>query len=1130
LLLKKEDRSVKVKGANYAPIVTGDNNTLTLTPPNTEQILDYNSFIETYNKSKFSTPLDIDLQFREKEEKEFEELIDNSQILLITGSAGVGKTKFALEVCNKFATANGYVFKAILGRGADLFNDIKTIFGQNERFIVLIDDANRVGKALEYILEYYSEKVQDGSIKIILTVRDYAKDKVSENIPSRIISREIAIKQLEDKEIRDIVKHNYETLTFTALERITNISKGNPRLAIMASHVAIETNSLESLYDVSKLYNEYYSTIQKDIDNLKSSELLLAISIISFFRVIDKSNEEQMRMIENAFSISTKDFWKNVETLHDLEIVDLYENSVVKISDQILSMYLFYRAVFVDKKVDVTIFLEHFFLLHQNKFIDMLNPLIDTFHTQTILDILKEPVDNLWREHENNEDNLILIMKSFWFLKEEEILLFCSKKINALEEEKIDIEAIDFWVDIKGSQRDKLLEILSLFTYSRNITMAIELVVSYLQKRPSQVLKVINLFTKEFAYTYYSHRNNYKREDILLDILWQSTNNGEDELLSKLFIRSSSYFLKFEFEENQYRNRKTLTIQRYGLLEIDVIKRQRDTIFENVFSLFPNEIYQKDILKLLNKYPDMLGYNGVSKIEEWDKHNILNFIDNYLDPQIYEHSLVVENILKTYDRCGIEYEIEIRNKFVHHSCDVKNMLMLDDVEISLENKKDDEVTDWNEIGRIKKERLSNLIDGYSIDDWIGLFNDSITIYSSVIGREDYKLKNNFPILFSILGEKDSSLYVAVFAYYLELGNPFSLALDIRLLIDILGKEEAYNLLNKYEYNDKNEYLFRFFIALKTDEIGMNEVEKLICLYKESEIKDMAHHLDYIERYLDIQDSLLIDIVSIVLDKSKSDDKYITHLLSGLFNYTNISKKTEIYFQDNIELLKEVYLVTNKQQQHFDYNKVGLNKILNMDKSFLKDYLESYFEKEKYISIHNISGEYTILWGRDDYEELFLSLIDNMFEIKETYKIYNGGEVIKAFFTKDRNNDRANIDDKASELLKKYIALNLENEEKIIFIFELIAEFTYETISEMVESFVSKNSSFEIFKKLGFTPTYQACFGSRIPSLQKEMDFYNTISYFMNGIDLLEHKAYIKNHINLIKQEIRTEVKRDFMDD
>jgi len=1121
------NRSVKVEGDNHAPIVTGDNNTLNLTPPNTEQILDYNSFIETYNKSKFSTRLDIDFQFREKEQKEFEETINSSQIVLITGSAGVGKTKFALEECNKFATANGYIFKAILGKGADLFNDIKTVFGQDERFLVLIDDANRVGMALEYILSYYGEKVQDGTIKIVLTVRDYAKDKVSENIPSQIISQEIAINQLEDKEITDIVKHNYKTLNFIALERIANISKGNPRLAIMASSVAIETNSLVSLYDVSKLYDEYYSTIQKDIDKFKDSELLLTISIISFFRVIDKSNEEQMKMIENAFAINTKDFWKNVETLHNLEIVDLYENSVVKISDQILSIYLFYRAVFVDKKVDINIFLEHFFLLYQNKFIDMLNPLIDTFHYETIRDSLKEPVDSLWREHENNEDNLILIMKSFWFLKEEEILLYCSKQINQLDEETIDIDSITLWDEINSSQSDKLLEILSLFKYSEYISMAIKLAISYLQKRPSIFKKVLALFTKRFAYSYDSHKNNYKREEILIDILWNSSKNGEDELISKLFIRCSSYFLKFEFEENQYKNNKTIIMQRYGLLEIEVIQNQRDTIFDNIFFLFPNKLYQKDILKLLNKYSEILGYSRISKIiEEWDKDNILNFMENNLDNTLYEHCLIVENILKNYDRCHLEYDIEIKNRFKHHSCEIKNILLLDRFDISLNS---DKTLNFDEKEKIKKERLSNFIDGYSIDDLKKLFDESISIKLNTVDREDYKLRNNLEVLFDILVNKDSLLYVEVFEYYLELGNPLFLSLNIRPLIDILGKYEAYTLLNKYEYNGKNQYLFRFFMALKDDEIGMDEVEKLVSLYDKSEIKDMIHNLDYIEKYLVVQNSLFVDIVYIVLDKSKNDDKYITHLLSGLFDYTNISKKTEIYFKDNLELLKEVYLVTNKQQKHFDYTKVGLNKILNMDKSFLKDYLESYFEKERYISLYDISGNYSILWKRENYEELFLNLLDMMFEIKESKKLYNGGEVIKAFFAEEAR-DKVNLDAKPIELIKKYITSNSNNEEKIVFVFELIAEFSDETIIDMVEHFLNENSSIETFKRLRFHPISQGWSGSRVPILQKELDFYKSILKLMNGMEFLEHKVYIKERIGFVDKEIKREMKRDFMDD
>jgi len=1093
-------------------------------PSNTEQILDYESFIKVYNKSKFSTPLDIDLQFRSKEIEQFSKSISKSKILLITGIAGIGKTKFALEECNTFAKSNGYIFKAILGRSADLFNDIKSSFDTDDNFIILIDDANRVSVALDYILNYHSEKVQNGNIKIVLTVRDYAKDKINEKIPFEIRNQEIILKELEDTEISDIVKSNFNISNPSFLERITSIAKGNPRLAIMASIVAEETNSLESLYDVTSLYDKYFSSIKQDIDNFSDSQLLLTISIISFFRVIDKENDHQVEPIEKAFNLSMEDFWRSVDILHNLEVVDLYENSVVKISDQILSMYLFYKAVFVDKQVKIDIFLEHFFIMYQNKFIDILNPLLDIFNVQNISNVLRKPIDNLWEKYENDENNLIKIMKTFWFLKKDEILLFCSKKINNLEKENIDIDSIKIWEDISNNQKeDKILELLSMFKYSNEIEIAIELIIEYFKKKPTKFLEVITILTKRFGYRYDSYQYDYKQEEILIDTLWKFSKNGEDELLSKLFIRVSSELLKVEFEETKYKGNRTYQNIRYKLVERESIRIQRDNIFEKVFSLYSKDFYQKDILALINKYPELLGHLGISKVEEWDKNNILNFMDKNLDNHLYEDCIIVEKILKNYDRCNIKYDVKLKEKFKHHYCDIKNILMLDSIDISLENK-EEKKTDWTVIEEIKKERLLNLVEGYSIDEWQNLFDVSKVIYSSNVDREEYKLKNNLEILFNLLLKIDRGLYIEVFTHYLKLENPFFLSLNIRPLIDILGKNKAYNLLKKYAYNGKNSYLFGFFISLKNNEIGIVEVERLLRLYKESKIKDITHNLDYIETYLDIQDDLFIQIVSIVLKKSKKDNKYIAHILTSLFNpYTKLFHKIEEYFQNNTELLKEVYLVSNKQEQHCDHTKEGLNKILNIDKSFLKDYLESYFEEKKYISSHNISGDYTLLWEREEYKDVFLTLIDTMFEITTHQKLYNGAEVIKTFFSKD-------IDGRVNSLLKKYITLYSTNEQKMIFIFELISELPEEIIIEMTKHFLEENSSFEIFKKLSFSPKMQSWSGSRIPSLQKELDFYNIILNSMQGIKFLEHKQNIKNKKSYILQKIEQEKKRDFMDD
>lgn len=45
----------------------------------------------------------------------------------------------------------------------------------------------------------------------------------------------------------------------------------------------------------------------------------------------------------------------------------MYENSVIKVSDQILASYLFYKTVFVDKSLKINSFIVNFFQTIQAK-------------------------------------------------------------------------------------------------------------------------------------------------------------------------------------------------------------------------------------------------------------------------------------------------------------------------------------------------------------------------------------------------------------------------------------------------------------------------------------------------------------------------------------------------------------------------------------------------------------------------------------------------------------------------------------------------------------------------------------------------------------------------------------------
>lgn len=231
----------------------------------TGQILDYDDFVQNFDSNKFSTPLGISLQGRDEEIKTLYQNINNFSITLVTGSAGIGKTKLSIETTKKYAKDNNFEFKVILNRGVNIFDDMVSYFNdKSKKYAILIDDVNRIHEAFDYILNYFGKRIENREIKLIATVRDYAKNKIIDKMLGKLHFAEFSLQPLNEDSIKNIVKKEFDINNEVYLDRIANVSQGNPRLAIMSALIANKENNLKSLYDVTLIYDEYFSNIQKD--------------------------------------------------------------------------------------------------------------------------------------------------------------------------------------------------------------------------------------------------------------------------------------------------------------------------------------------------------------------------------------------------------------------------------------------------------------------------------------------------------------------------------------------------------------------------------------------------------------------------------------------------------------------------------------------------------------------------------------------------------------------------------------------------------------------------------------------------------------------------------------------------
>ena len=222
------------------------------------QILDKISFLETQSYNKLSTGFNQKLFGRTKEIEEILSKLLTNDIIILSGSAGVGKTKLGIEICNLWCNKNpSFSSKFISPKSGRLNREIYDHFENNADYIVLVDDAFRLDD-LEEVFYFNNRRIK--KLKIILTVRDFALKKIEKiithlqlpNIPT------IPIERLKDEVINELLKDKGVTNP-TCQYKINRLVNGNPRLALMAAQKALSVNNCEVLNNISEIYDFYFN-------------------------------------------------------------------------------------------------------------------------------------------------------------------------------------------------------------------------------------------------------------------------------------------------------------------------------------------------------------------------------------------------------------------------------------------------------------------------------------------------------------------------------------------------------------------------------------------------------------------------------------------------------------------------------------------------------------------------------------------------------------------------------------------------------------------------------------------------------------------------------------------------------
>lgn len=1077
----------------------------------TKQILKLDEFIDVVQYNKFATPLDIKLYGRDNEKKEIIDKLNHNNFVLVSGKSGIGKSKVVIEAIKSYEKDFNYEIVCIYNRGADLFEDINIFFQGNKKYLIFIDDVNRIHNALDYLIQLYPEKINDNTLKIIMTVRDYAKDKIIDILSDRKLSfDEVFIDKLEKDYIEDIIKKDFKILNPLYIKRIQYLSKGNPRLVVMISKIAYESNNLASISDISHVYDIYYKSLSSEIKIFEDIELMKVLAIISFYRIVDKTNEIQVNQIEEFFNLKIDLFWGKVKILNQLEIADLYEDEVAKVSDQILSTYLFYKIVFVENILDIDLFITKFFLIQNQKINEVINPILNSFDFERITNKLKISFDKLKKEYENDLDKEYELIKFFWYLDRTGNLIYMKKLIDNLSNE--DIEKIN---STKYSN-DKILELIKVFSNDKeNYENVIELMFTYYEKNAFVLDLITEILKNKFGFESDSYKEDYRSQRYIIDFIINKIKKDNNQIYLDLFLKSTEYYLQMEFESSESDDNKTISLYRFSLYETTSLKNIRDTIFESIFSLY--EIEAKKVLDLLSKYK--YGYEKkISEIENWDKEVITKCIYKRFDSKNYLEVKIVLKLCKLWEKYSIDYDLSLINKFQHKYIGIEKKFYLNYLDFWKENQ------DIKIIDELIKNKIFEYIKNYEITDIEKLLNNLSEIYSLNIGdNKDDVFNNNLSKLLLVI---DNKIFIDIIDLIVQ--NDYNLNFDediiVSRLLKIKEKNEIEIFIDNLSPRFKNRYKFSFYKYLEERNINNTDIKKLLKLYSENEeIQLIPFNIAFLTKYTKIDGDIIIKISKILFEKSYIDNSFLIGLEMFFNSRTEINDNIITFFKNDFTLLKLIYLKLDNYSNHFDYDSKTLCQILDLDSSFILDYLKQKDKEE------SLDKEYKELWERSNYLEIIEKIIDYFYE-NQDISIFDSK--IEIFFKiKQDIGIQSELENKQIDYLKFFIKKNINENEKVKFIFkEVIVDLSNEQRKTFVKYFLDLNIKFEDFKELSFEKSSMSWSGSAIPMYQKRIEFFESLLDLFEGINFLEHKKHIEQIIEGKKEEIKREKKNDFMDD